>query len=275
MLGRLRKLLAAGFSVVCAAGLFPIPGTAQGVKEKPDFTNSANPVRGDWIRPADIVYVGDSESLGYFGDNLYRALSAERDPKSSRLLRVWSFWTCGSDATTWANGATSYCGIRSCNGAGACARDHGPNDGPAPVRYQPLHDYLAVIRPRVTIVSLGTNILTTRDFEKPDFYDFYLNTVARLIGQIKTAGSGCIWIGPPQTALSTKPVKEYERFVADIARVAQGADCTFIDSNQLSDRAYLLKRDPEGIHYEPTGERAWEAKVWVQLEPVLKARLAK
>jgi len=43
--------------------------------------------------------------------------------------------------------ATSYCGIRTCNGAGECARDHGPNDGPAHVRYLPLSNYLAVVRP--------------------------------------------------------------------------------------------------------------------------------
>ena len=271
---RYGAVFAAALCFVGAGWSFP-SFAAQPGTEKPDVTDSANPVQGDWIRPADILYVGDSESLGYFGDNLYRALSQERDPKSGKPLRVWSFWTCGSDATTWASGATSYCGIRTCNGAGDCARDHSPNDGPAPVRYQPLRKYLAVVKPRVTVVSLGTNILSTKDFHNPDYYEFYLKAVARLIGQIAEAGSGCIWIGPPQTALFTRPVGEYEKFVADMGRVAQSNGCAFINSNPLSDRLYLLKRDPEGTHYEPTGERAWEAKVWPQLEPVLKARLAK
>lgn len=276
MWGRSRNIFAAAFSIASAGLLVPSPAAfAQVQKEKPDFTNAANPVQGDWIRPADVMYVGDSESLGYFGDNLYRALAAERDPKSSRPLRVWTLWTCGSDVTSWASGATSFCGIRTCNGAGDCARDHGPNDGPAPVRYWALNKYLAAVRPRVTIISLGTNLLTTRDFDKPGFYDFYLKTVARLAGQVKASGSGCIWIGPPQAALFARPAKDYEKLVADMSRAAQHEDCVFIDSNPLSDRAYLLKRDPEGTHYEPAGERAWEAKVWVLLEPALKARLAK
>src|SRR5580765_1952710 len=70
-----------------------------------------NIVTGDWIKPADILFIG------YSGAQLYRAMAAERDPKTAKPLRVWSFWTCGSDAQSWLVGATSYCGIRTCNNA--------------------------------------------------------------------------------------------------------------------------------------------------------------
>jgi len=144
----------------------------------------ANPVQGDWIRPADVLYIGDSKASAIRRESLSGACRGTQ-PESGRPLTVWSFWTCGSDATTWLGGATSYCGIRTCNGAGECARDHGPNDGPAHVRYLPLSNYLAVVRPRVTIVSLGTNILTTRSFENPDSYNSYLRTAARLAAKSK------------------------------------------------------------------------------------------
>jgi hypothetical protein len=111
--------------MVCGAGAVP------------DVTLD-NPEAGDWVRTADVLYVGDSESLGYFGDNIYRWASEMKHPRTGRKLSVWSFWTCGSDVMSWLVGAKTYCGIRTCNGAGQCARDHGKHDGPGRVAYGPL-----------------------------------------------------------------------------------------------------------------------------------------
>jgi len=242
--------------------------------EKPD---SYNPdiVEGDWIRPADVLLIGDSESLGYFGAQLYRSLSTEPDPRTGKPLTVWSFWTCGSDVSTWVRGGVSYCGIRTCNGAGDCARDHGPLDKPGRVRYFALRQYVARIHPRITIVSLGSNMLTTGPRTFRAYYSTYLENVGALAAQIAQGGSQCIWIGPPQAAIKTKPVVDYERFVADVGRRARAAGCAYIDSDPLSDRAYVLRGDSEGIHYQGAGEKAWEVKVWGVLRPVLEARLAR
>jgi hypothetical protein len=256
--------------------LLPVAGRADTSlpAEKPDLDNKADPVDDDWVRKADILYFGDSESLGHFGDDLYRALSIERDPKTGRPLRVWTYWTCGSDAISWNRGGVTYCGIRTCNGDGQCARDHGPGDRPATVHYHSARTYLAGVAPRVTIVSLGTNILTSRDFENRGFYALYLSAVSQLVGEIRDAGSQCIWIGPPQASEKTKPIAEYEKFVGDLGRTVTEGGCAFIDSNPLSDRAYVLKGDREGIHYKSDGERAWRIAVWRALEPVLHTQLA-
>jgi hypothetical protein len=226
-------------------------------------------VSGDWIQPADILFIGDSESLGYFGAQLYRAIAAERDPRTGKTLKVWSFWTCGSDAQSWLRGATSYCGIRTCNGAGDCARDHGPDDRPGRVRYAALRQYLAKVKPRITIVALGVNMLSLHDRAFRSSYDGYLEGVAALAGDIRTAGSRCIWIGPPQVAERTRTADDYARFSTDLGHAARHAGCGYIDSNPLSDRRYVVARDSEGIHYQPTGEKAWEAKVWTVLRPIL------
>jgi hypothetical protein len=238
-------------------------------REKPDRTDNPDIVSGDWIRPADILFVGDSESLGYFGAQLYRSLATQPDPKSGKPLTVWSYWTCGSDAQSWLGGATSYCGIRTCNGAGDCARDHGPQDRPGRVRYAALSHYLARVHPRVTIVALGSNMLSNRARSFRRSYDGYLQSAGALIGTIADAGSRCIWIGPPQVALKTRSAEDYTQFEADLGRAAHRAGCAFIDSNPLSDRRYVEPRDSEGIHYQPTGEEAWEAKVWTAMRPIL------
>ena len=264
-MGALTRIAAAVVFVLVLAG------GAQ-AREKPD---SYNPdiVQGDWIKPADIVFVGDSESLGYFGAQLYRSLTTEPDPKTGKPLKVWSFWTCGSDAADWIGGGVSYCGIRTCNGAGDCARDHGPLDRPGKVRYAALRSYLARIHPRVTILSLGSNMISLRGGEYRGYYSTYLAQVGRLARDIAAGGSQCIWIGPPQPSLKTKSQAEYERLVSDMGNAAHGAGCAYVDSNPLSDRKYVLHSDSEGIHYQGAGEKDWETKVWAQLRPVLKTLL--
>jgi len=261
------------FAAVVALCLAAV--SAAVARDRPDRTDDPDIVQGNWIRPADILLIGDSESLGYFGAQLYRSLSTEPDPKTGRPLTVWSFWTCGSDAATWLKGGTSYCGIRTCNGAGDCARDHGPLDKPGRVRYAALASYVAQVHPRVTIVSLGSNMLTSRAATFRTSYDIYMQTAGRLAAAIRDGGSGCIWIGPPQAALVTKPLQDYARFTADVGRAVRAQGCAFIDSNPLSDRKYVLRGDPEGIHYQGAGERDWERRVWTQLRPALLARLAR
>lgn len=259
-----------------AAALFGAALLAVGAQahDKPDRTDNPDIVEGGWVQPADVLLIGDSESLGYFGAQLYRSLASEPDPRSGRPLKVWAYWTCGSDVSTWLRGGISYCGIRTCNGAGDCARDHGPFDRPGRVRYSALRDYIARIHPRITILSLGSNMLTQRAGSFRAFYATYLEQVGRLASEIAQGGSHCVWIGPPQTAEKTKPVRDYEQFATDVGRAARAAGCAYIDSNPLSDRNFVLRGDPEGIHYQGAGERAWETKVWAQLRPVLQARLA-
>ena len=252
---------------LAAAVLFASAASAaRDATEAPDLRD------GDWIKPADILFIGDSESLGYFGAQLYRSLATERDPRTGRALTVWSLWTCASDVTTWLRGGTSYCGIRTCNGAGECARDHGPMDRPGRIRYAPLTTYLDKVSPRLTVVSLGTNLLSGRGAFS---YDWYLESAARLVRQIKNSGSACIWVGPPQVAEKTRTIADYERFSADLANTVQKSGCAYIDSTRLSDRRYIVAADSEGIHYQPKGEKLWEAGVWTALEPVLTARLTR
>lgn len=259
-----------------AAGLAFAPPLLAGmptISEKPDAYDYDDTMGADWLRPADVMYIGDSESLGYFGDNIYRAVSTEHDPRTGKPLSVWTYWTCGSDVTTWLHGAVSHCGVRACNGSGRCARDHAPLDKPGHIPYGPVTRYLKDVHPRVTLVSLGTNILTMRHFRQTGFYSIYLDAVGQMADRIEAAGSRCIWIGPPQPALKTQPDEEYQTFMRELGHAAESHGCKFIDSGPLSDRSLLLARDPEGTHYRGAGEIAWSEKVWEKLEPLLKAAL--
>ncbi len=227
------------------------------------------------IRPAEILFFGDSQNLGYFGAQLYRSVSAQIDPKTGHGLSVWGYWVCGSDVDDWLTGGKTYCGLRVCDGAAdRCAADYGPQDHADDVRYDAIAAYAARVHPRLTIVSLGSNLLTWKMGEFKGDYASYMAGAGRLSDAIAKGGSQCIWIGPPQIALNAKPVGVYDRYVADLGRAVTSHGCTFIDSNPLSDRKFVLRSDPEGIHYDAAGERAWEHGVWAALRPLLLARLA-
>lgn len=227
----------------------------------------ADPVQGEWLGKADILFIGDSESLGYFGDNLYRAMAARKDPHSGEPLKVWSYWTCGSDVFSWLRRARTLCGIRTCNTSGHCARDSRPGEDPASVTYGPLKTYLEAVKPRVTVLSLGTNFLSAREFSAAT--PFYLERATALLRTVKKSGSRCIWIGPPQAALKTRSEAEYGVFVAGLKKTVESSGCAFIDSAPLSDRRYVMAGDPEGTHYQGEGEKKWAAAVWTVLAPAL------
>ncbi|HEX4301977.1 MAG TPA: hypothetical protein VHZ78_04250 [Rhizomicrobium sp.] len=227
------------------------------------------------IQPADVLFFGDSQNLGYFGAQLYRSISAETDPKTGRALGVWGYWVCGSDVDDWLTGSKTYCGMRVCAPpADRCIEDYGPQDHADDVRYPAITAYAARVHPRVTLIVLGSNLLTWKMGEFRGAYDSYMASAGRMADAIAKGGSQCIWIGPPQIALHAKPIEVYERYVADLRRAVTAHGCAFIDSNPLSDRKFLLRSDPEGIHYDGTGERAWEHGVWAALRPLLQARLA-
>lgn len=226
-----------------------------------------DPVQGAWLGKADILYIGDSESLGYFGDEIYRWMAARKDPHTGQSLKVWSYWTCGSDVFGWLVHAHTVCGIRTCNTSGHCARDARPGGGPATVSYGPIRTYLEAMKPRVTVISLGTNFLTAREFSAAKA--IYFERAATMVAQVRSAGSRCVWIGPPQPALKTRSEADYGGFVAGLKKAVESGGCAFIDSAALSDRRYVIARDPEGTHYQGDGEKKWAAAVWTLLAPAL------
>ncbi len=222
----------------------------------------------DWIGRSDILYVGDSESLGFFGDELYRAISSTRDPVTSQNLTVGSIWICGSDAEDWTNGGVSSCGARACDSDKNCSRTD-RHASSKPVRYPGLRAYLEKVQPRITLIALGANVLTRPlpDFSR--FYPAYFKALSQLLGEISRAGSLCIWIGPPQLSPLTKPLTTYAKFNRDLRIAVRHGNCLYIDSNQLSDRSYIQPADKEGVHYQKEGELLWARRTWPQLRPDL------
>ena len=80
----------------------------------------------------------------------------------SASVRVCGVGDDGSDVDDWQTGGKTYCGLRVCDPVNdRCAADYGPQDHADNVRYEAITAYAARVHPRVTIVSLGSNLLTS------------------------------------------------------------------------------------------------------------------
>lgn len=99
---------------------------------------------------------------------------------------------------------------------------------------------------------------------KDDINQVMLQTV-KLIKQ--TADSRCVWIGPPQAAVSVISVNAYDQFVQKLESTVTSNGCYFVNSSDKTNRGNL--HDPLGLHYSCSDATKWSQKVSAQLVPVL------
>jgi hypothetical protein len=129
-------------------------------------------------------------------------------------------------------------------------------------------DYLAATQPRMTVVALGTNMLTLPQTQFHAEYSVYFDRVLTIVREILARGSRCVWIGPPQISFATKSRSVYDQFVFDLRHTTTSGGCAFLDSSGLSDRRFLRPTDPEGVHYLPSGEIYWEKRTWESIKSI-------
>lgn len=108
-----------------------------------------------------------------------------------------------------------------------------------------LAESLTQTRPKLTLVSLGTNDLAAKPAEhkRP--------LIAALVGRIRAAGSDVAWILPPAMPITDRGGTR-AILAAELARLAVPA----FDSEKLS-----LPRASDGIHPTPAGYDTWAAHI--------------
>jgi lysophospholipase L1-like esterase len=215
--------------------LLPLPGLA-----------------GQIATTAKVLYIGDSHSYGCFGQELDKSLRGLGQS-------VESIATCGSSTQSWLNSAghSTSCGYRACSTKGVCtSTKNGSSDS--------LEKILARNKPSsspdLVIIALGSNMLKA-DLQKT------MKDVVSLISKTKISGSKCIWIGPPQAALSFISKEAYDYFVERLEAVTTANDCRFVDSKNKTARENLS--DPMGLHYNCNHGTKWASKVITEIQPLL------
>jgi hypothetical protein len=234
---------------------------------------------------ADVLFIGDSHSASCFGENLYTQLRGSINSATGKPLTVRSEATCGSSATSWIqpNGNKTTCGYRTCDpkafipcsgtqlssrGSDRCDANENCIYGEDLVKgHAPPMERLLSSHPKLTVIALGTNMLT----DEAAAIEPELDDAEALIQKIKAAHSECLWIGPPDPLPCKISQRGYKAFVARLRTKVEGLECTFVDSSRYTSRENIQewqtvrktgKRLHNCVHYECEAGKQWSHKVF-------------
>jgi hypothetical protein len=234
-------------------GVMPFPAPARpNITDTPVSITSETPQTT--AKPAtstgtDVLYIGDSHSVGCFGTTLDNSLRALTPSGAKSPLRVSSYSTCGSSTRSWLKGSNrTSCGFRACGPSQTKCGASSSTKGSAPI----LSSLLGSEKPRLTVVALGAN-----DLQKNYSLESAKAEVASLIKQIHASGSQCLWVGPPQEGTAFVSLAKYNAFVSALSATVEAEGCKFVDSSKYSDRSKIT--DPMHIHYGCTAASQWGA----------------
>lgn len=194
---------------------------------------------------ASILFIADSHGDGQFGKEVDRYLRTISD-------KTISVASCGSSPSTWINEVTNFketnCGFWKKESTGQETR----------VKKHVVPSFsneIKLAKPNLTVIELGTNILLT-----PKNIDAEMDSIQKMLDEVRKAKSKCIWIGPPNVS---KP-----NLAANLAygnkkiEALVKSQCVYIDSTKLT------KPVPEkdGMHYGARQAADWGIDTAEQIE---------
>ncbi|MDH4467554.1 MAG: SGNH/GDSL hydrolase family protein [Bacteriovoracaceae bacterium] len=193
-------------------------------------------------RANNILYIGDSHTVGPFGKELDRLLRFNGHVTNT-------YGAAGSIGNWWLTGKSTHAGYF-----------QKLEDGFEILKKKsrlPTMDLLLKKFPDIVVVSLGTNY---SNYSDPSFIK---DDIRKLMAKIINAGAQCYWIGPPDSRLLRKKIKAINKEIKPIIQ----DNCYFYDSSKIS---YYPEKGGDGIHFwSPPLDKiaaAWANDVFVDFE---------
>ena len=197
--------------------------------------------------PVSILFVGDSHSVGPFGQTLDKLL------RTIPEAEVASYASCGSIAKWWYTGTATPCGYFF----------HPENSGieqgtkgPTPI----FSTLFSNQKPHLTIVELGANYAGMPSDE------FAINDMKRMAKEIRDGGSECLWVTKPDSRDRTAIPR-----ILKLTKDAVGEYCTIFDSTKVTT---YPATGGDGVHYWNTLgtpiAKKWAGLVFDKVNQLLK-----
>jgi lysophospholipase L1-like esterase len=214
--------------------------------------------------PPSILFIGDSLSVGTFGSSIQGQLIARYGASNFAL-----YASCGSSPEHWlANEPTfvTRCGFRMTTSTRSAYIDYVDGKRPPAVNTPKIEKLLAIHKPEVVIIQLGTNWLddfakesSTEDIRKKQAVLHNLGTALR--------GKRVIWILPPDSSKFSKSAQATVREIIRSSAYKERFEA-LIDSRRLTH--YVRgKTGSDGIHYNGEDAIRWANGVMENLVYVL------
>lgn len=193
--------------------------------EKPKSAPKKEPIVKPKIIPPRILYLGDSHSVGVFGHKM-TDLIKETVPQ----IPLMAVASCGSEPHWWLVGKTTSCGLRTLYPNGF---DNEIHKAPTPK----LSELLNLVRPKMTIVQLGSNLVPLNEIERETYTDAMMNLLDQNGGQ-------CVWISAPDSRKFS--AVEINNVYEVLKKLSKKHRCKLVDSRKYTKYPHL---GGDGLHY--------------------------
>jgi hypothetical protein len=214
------------------------------------FENSLN-------RSSRVLMVGDSLTVGPFGDHMQNWLQTNLGPQ-----RVFIYGSCGSSPEHWLTATEPFispCGYRETTPQTKRLEKHHNGIKPARVATPKIEQLIATHRPQIVIIQLGTNHFDTLAKEGREaipkleaIYDEFSRALRRPGSKVRMV----IWITPPDSTKFPDWVEqEVNRIIA--ANNSKHGYGTF-----FSQTRYIPgETGSDGVHYNEKGAEIWSTPI--------------
>ncbi len=195
---------------------------------------------------AEILFIGDSHSVGVFGSTLSKAVGAKR------------YAVGGTSAVNWNKKAI-------CPKSTGCpyrfgyATPKGEFGGSPPPSFPGLQGLLEEANPAVVIIALGTNDACES-----------VSPASKLVSLTK--GKTCVWVGPPDfkkdSVIRSRCAGKYDQFVQSLKAAVSSGSCAYIDSTKLKDSSgnFITADAGDKVHFTSGKAKQWASAVRAELQ---------
>lgn len=174
----------------------------------------------------NVLLLGDSHSVGYYGQELDRLLRKEPQAVVSTIA------VCGATPSWFFTAQKQSCGEFEKFSASLVPAKLSKTT-------RKVTDWLPLQKPHIVVVSLGTNFLNFNHQKKVEA------EIDQMIQYIKSQNAKCIWVGPPD---ARKIYREKIELLAEVISRKVKSHCDWVDSLEYTEYPEEDK-DPWNVHY--------------------------
>jgi hypothetical protein len=217
--------------------------------------------------PVKVMLIGDSLSVGGFGDGMQAAL-IRRYGKNNVAI----FASCGSSPEDWLSGDfVTNCGYRQTTPMGAMLYEYQDGKRPRPVRTPKLRELFRHYRPEIVIVQQGTNWMDALMGTSTPDAARYQGIIRDFVRELRRGNPSAqiFWVLPPSSSQYQARVHDdVENWINEVSR-QQGFYT--INSRKITGLYRDGRTGGDGVHYTDAAGRAWARGAYTKFVAGLKS----